>query len=95
MECTICERKFNKMSSFYRHNWSDRHLLIQQMNEYERQIKELEAVVAQNHKLIETLSTLAPTSVPCSNDILYFKENQRVFTKDTPDAPTSPSQLRL
>jgi hypothetical protein len=43
------------------------------MHEYERQIKELEAVVAQNHKLIETLSTLAPTSVPYTDDILYFE----------------------
>ena len=76
MECTICERKFNKLSSFYRHNWSDRHLLIRQMNEYEKQIKELEAVIAQNHKLIETLSTLALKSVPYTDDILYFKENQ-------------------
>jgi hypothetical protein len=46
------------------------------VNEYERQIKELEAVVAQNHKLIETLSTLALKSVPYTDDILYFEENQ-------------------
>jgi hypothetical protein len=45
------------------------------VNEYERQIKELEAVVAQNHKLIETLSTLALKSVPYTDDILYFENH--------------------
>jgi hypothetical protein len=79
MECTICERKFNSNSSFYRHNWSNTHLLMCQIFEYEKQIKELEAVIAQNHNTIEKLTTLALESAPCTDEILYFKENQRVF----------------
>jgi len=47
MECTICERKFNSLSSFYRHNWSDKHLLMCQIKEYEREIKVLERKLAQ------------------------------------------------
>jgi hypothetical protein len=42
MECIICERKFNSLSSFYRHNWSDKHLLMCQIKDYEKEIKCLE-----------------------------------------------------
>ena len=46
MECTICERKFNSLSSFYRHNWSDKHLLMCQIKDYEKEIKQLERKIA-------------------------------------------------
>ena len=46
MECIICERKFNSLSSFYRHNWSDKHLLMCQIKDYEKEIKQLERKIA-------------------------------------------------
>ena len=49
MLCVICKRRFNKESSFYRHNWSDKHLLKQQISEYEKEIKMLEETIAQYH----------------------------------------------
>jgi len=59
MECTICERKFNSLSSFYRHNWSDKHLLMCQIKDYEKEIKQLERKISladslknsQNHNI--------------------------------------------
>jgi len=49
MLCVICKRRFNKESSFYRHNWSDKHLLKQQILEYEKEIKTLEETIARCH----------------------------------------------
>ena len=46
MECLICDRKFNSLSSFYRHNWSDKHLLMCQIKDYEKEIKQLERKIA-------------------------------------------------
>jgi hypothetical protein len=46
MECIICDRKFNSLSSFYRHNWSDKHLLMCQIKDYEKEIKQLERKIA-------------------------------------------------
>ena len=42
MECTICEKKFNSVSSFYRHNWSNTHLLVCQIKDYENELRVLE-----------------------------------------------------
>jgi len=53
MECTICERKFNHLSAFYRHNWTDKHLLMLQIKEYEKEIKVLERKIALSEALIE------------------------------------------
>jgi hypothetical protein len=47
MLCIICKRKFNRESSFYRHNWSDKHLLKQQILEHEKEIKTLEKTIAE------------------------------------------------
>ena len=52
MECFLCEKQFNSVSSFYRHNWSDRHLLKVQLLEYEKEIKCLERKI----HLIESLN---------------------------------------
>jgi len=71
MLCIICKRKFNKDSSYYRHVWSDKHLLRQQLLENEKEIKTLEKTIAQiqnqgsvppiqNLKSIETLATPHP-----------------------------------
>ena len=71
MLCTICKRKFNKDSSYYRHVWSDKHLLRQQLLENEKEIKTLEKTIAQiqnqgsvppiqNLKSIEKLTTPHP-----------------------------------
>ena len=56
MECTICERKFNHLSAFYRHNWTDKHLLMLQIKEYEKEIKVLERKICLNEALINELS---------------------------------------
>jgi len=56
MECTICERKFNHMSAFYRHNWTDKHLLMCQIKEYENEIKVLQRKILLNESLINELS---------------------------------------
>jgi hypothetical protein len=55
MLCTICKRKFNKDSSYYRHVWSDKHLLRQQLLENEKEIKILEKTIAQYQSKSETL----------------------------------------
>ena len=55
MLCTICKRKFNKDSSYYRHVWSDKHLLRQQLLENEKEIKILEQTIAQYQNKSETL----------------------------------------
>ena len=55
MLCTICKRKFNKDSSYYRHVWSDKHLLRQQLLENEKEIKSLEKTIAQYQNKSETL----------------------------------------
>ena len=52
MECTLCERKFNSVSSYYRHNWSNTHLLVCQVKAYEAEIKQLERKIA----LIDSLT---------------------------------------
>jgi hypothetical protein len=54
MECTICEHKFNSLSSFYRHNWSDKHLLNVQIKEYEKEIKMLLEIISQYRSISET-----------------------------------------
>ena len=46
MECILCERKFNSVSSYYRHNWSNTHLLVCQVKAYETEIKQLERKIA-------------------------------------------------
>ena len=56
MECTICERKFNHLSAFYRHNWTDKHLLMCQIKEYEKEIKALERKIYLNESLKNELS---------------------------------------
>jgi len=61
MECTICERKFNSLSSFYRHNWSEKHLLMCQIKEYEGEIKILHRKIErltnfENHDISDPLS---------------------------------------
>ena len=56
MKCQLCERKFKSNSSFYRHSWSDKHLLVLQIKEYEKEIKELESIIA-HQKQIELLET--------------------------------------
>jgi hypothetical protein len=60
MLCLICKRKFNRESSFYRHNWSDKHLLKQQIVEYEKEIKTLEETIAQYRNKSDTLSQIMP-----------------------------------
>jgi len=55
MLCTICKRKFNKDSSYYRHVWSDKHLLRQQLLENEKEIKSLEKTIAQYQNKSEIL----------------------------------------
>ena len=56
MECIVCDRKFNSLSSFYRHNWSDKHLLMCQIKEFEKEIKTLERKIQINESLIDELS---------------------------------------
>ena len=51
MECIICERNFNSVSSFYRHNWSDKHLLKVQIVEFEKEIKCLQRRIDLNDSL--------------------------------------------
>jgi hypothetical protein len=58
MLCVICKRKFNRESSFYRHNWSDKHLLKQQIVEYEKEIKTLEETIAQYRDKSDTQSQI-------------------------------------
>ena len=63
MECTICEKKFNSVSSFYRHNWSNTHLLVCQIKEYEREICVLERKIQrltnfENHDISDSLSEI-------------------------------------
>jgi len=60
MLCIICKRKFNRESSFYRHNWSDKHLLKQQIVEYEKEIKSLEETIAQYRDKSDTQSQIIP-----------------------------------
>jgi hypothetical protein len=62
MLCTICKRKFNKDSSYYRHVWSDKHLLRQQILENEKEIKSLEQTITRNLNIIEKLSIPLPDS---------------------------------
>jgi len=62
MLCTICKRKFNKDSSYYRHVWSDKHLLRQQILENEKEIKTLEQTITRNLNIIEKLSIPLPDS---------------------------------
>ena len=50
MKCTVCDRKFNSNSSFYRHSWSDKHNLMQQVKEYEKDIEDHLEIISQNHK---------------------------------------------
>jgi len=57
MKCLICNKKFNRESSYYRHLWADKHLLKQQLVEFEKEIKELEETIAQNRSILKTLST--------------------------------------
>jgi hypothetical protein len=54
MLCSICKRRFNRESSYYRHVWSDKHLLKQQIIEYEKEIKQLEQTIAQYHSISQT-----------------------------------------
>jgi septal ring factor EnvC (AmiA/AmiB activator) len=58
MLCVICKRKFNRESSYYRHQWSDKHLLKQQILEYEKEIKSLEETIARYQDKSETLSQI-------------------------------------
>lgn len=60
MLCTICKRRFNKDSSYYRHVWSDKHLLRQQILENEKEIKILEQTIARNLNTIEKLTNPLP-----------------------------------
>ena len=55
MKCTVCDRKFNSNSSFYRHSWSDKHNLMQQVKEYEKEIKDLLEIISQNQKKLNDL----------------------------------------
>ena len=63
MLCVICKRKFNRESSFYRHNWSDKHLLKQQIVEYEKEIKTLEETIAQYRDKSDTQSETIPIPI--------------------------------
>lgn len=56
MECTICNKQFNSVSSFYRHNWSNTHLLMCQVKEYENEIKVLQRKILINEDVINSLS---------------------------------------
>ena len=56
MLCVVCKRKFNRESSYYRHNWSDKHLLKQQILEYEKEIKTLEETIARCQDKSDSLS---------------------------------------
>ena len=56
MECTVCNKQFNSVSSFYRHNWSDKHLLVVQIKEYEKEIKVLERKIVINEDALNALS---------------------------------------
>ena len=69
MECTICERKFNSLSSFYRHSWSDKHLLMCQIKEFEKEIKTLERKICLNESLIDELSQNQNISDKQSNPV--------------------------
>jgi hypothetical protein len=55
MLCSICKKKFNRESSYYRHVWSDKHLLKQQLIEYEKEIKQLEETIAQYRNRLNIL----------------------------------------
>jgi len=65
MECTICEKKFNSVSSFYRHNWSNTHLLVCQIKDYENELRVLERKIErltniENHDKSDSLSQIMP-----------------------------------
>ena len=68
MECVLCERKFNSVSSFYRHNWSDKHLLVLQIKEYEKEIKQLEQKIARNESVLNDLHMLSEKQAIQSQD---------------------------
>ena len=70
MECTICERKFAHLSAFYRHNWTEKHLLMCQIKEYEKEIKVLERKILINESLIHELSQNHNTENTQSTPIL-------------------------
>ncbi len=55
MLCAICKKRFNRDSSYYRHVWSDKHLLKQQIIEYEKEIKVLEQTIAQYQNISQKL----------------------------------------
>ena len=56
MECTVCDRKFNSLSSFYRHNWSDKHLLMCQIKEFEKEINVLQRKISINEDALNAIS---------------------------------------
>ena len=60
MLCVICKRKFNRESSYYRHQWSDKHLIKQQILEYEKEIKTLEETIARCQDKSDTQSETIP-----------------------------------
>jgi len=60
MLCVICKRRFNRESSYYRHLWSDKHLLKQQILEYEKEIKTLEETIARCQDKSDPLSEIMP-----------------------------------
>lgn len=70
MECTICERKFNHLSAFYRHNWTDKHLLMCQIKEYENEIKVLQRKILINEDVINSLSQCHSTENRQSTPVL-------------------------
>ena len=45
MNCTICEKRFSHLSAYYRHSWTDKHVLRCQIKEFEKKIKSLEAII--------------------------------------------------
>ena len=57
MLCSISKKQFNRESSYYRHNFSDKHLLKQQLIEYEKEIKQLEEIIAQSRSVMKKSST--------------------------------------
>jgi len=63
MQCVICKRRFNRESSFYRHQWSDKHLLKQQILEYEKEIKTLEKTIAEYRDKSDSLSEIMPIPI--------------------------------